>query len=436
MDDLEDYASPFEKQPQIIPDTYGPVKFLGLDVSMFGSFISSPFFKIKEKALDKSISFENRCQAIRYMQRISHKDRFKHCMECILELIKEPSFPLPHRFFFFSNAQKYIRLDADLVQQTHVWFFDHASELNCPLSYKIMSAKYILSQVEVPNRNMYHQFLASIATNQEMEICYRADCADALKNLSWTEEMKEIGNKVIDELGSLYEENKIQSIYNNAQNIHSESIQQKTNESLRMLISEQYNTRDSCSTDIIFQELSKHPKKIILQKVFYRLMTDPSKFENCLLMDIMKMVWNKISVSSQKATLIQRMMEEMIDMDAGGCSSGYCTRLLNVLSGFYDNYSPVKITYKEQLRNQIFAHFDTSRKLLNKNEQEMLVLELVSKEKKFIDEFIFSYSPKKDFEKEFVQTGNVSKEDFSLIFSQSLKEYFGLDETEVKKYNT
>jgi hypothetical protein len=412
-----------------------PTKFLDLNVATFGNIIGNPFFKIKEKALDHSLSFDLRSQALRYLQKIPRFDRYKHCIQCCLDLLVDTSVPLAYRYFFFSNNEKYVKLDAEIVNACHLWFFENAEKVSSPLLYKILSAKYILCRIPVPKEqiDILHTFFASIATNKDYEVCYRADCADILKENAYTKEIRDLGNQVIEELGNLYNENKVKTIYTNSQNVHTESINQQTISVLRMLISEYRRTTDGRTTsDEIYKEISKDEQSETgtedqekVKESFRRIMIDPSRYEGVVLADIMLMVWEKIKSSPDKSSLITRLKEEFLDMASGGCSSGYLVRLLNILSGFYEDFSPVKITLKEQLRNEIFAHFNLARKSISKHEQEQLALEMIGNSKDMILEFIFIYSPRDELEPEWVPK-HITKEEFKVIWNLSLHDYFGL----------
>ena len=423
MESVDDYVG---IETESLAD-FLPTKFLDLNVASFGNIIGNPFLKIKEKALDHSLSFDLRTQALRYLQKIPRFDRYKHCIQCCIDLLLDTSVPLSYRYFFFSNNEKYLKLDYEIVNACHTWFFENSEKVSSPLLYKILSAKYILCQIPVPKeqQDKLHNFFASIATNKDYEVCYRADCADTLKENAFTEAMRSLGKQVIEELGNLYNENKVKTIYTNSQNVHTESIGQQTISVLRMLISEyRRNATDGRTTsDEIYKEISNESEKV--KESFRRIMIDPSRYEGVVLADIMLMVWEKIKSSPDKSSLISRLKEEFLDMASGGCSSGYLVRLLNILSGFYEEFSPVKITLKEQLRNEIFAHFNLARKSISKHEQEQLALEMIGTSKDMILEFISIYSPREELEPEWVPK-HITKEEFEVIWNLSLHDYFGL----------
>ena len=410
-----------------------PAKFLDLDVSTFGNIYQNPFMKIKEKALEKKLSFEIRCQALRYMQKIPRYDRYKHCTEICLSLLQDISAPISQRYFFFANNDAYLKLDYELVNACHEWFYEHADSLSSPLWYKILSAKYILCQIPVSKekRDELHVFFVSVAQDKTKEVCYRADCAEILASFAYTTEMRQLGKEIIKELGELYTQNKLHTIYTNAQNVHTESISTQTNQVLRLMISEfRREGPVDISTDEIYREVSNTEKKEWvepIQRSFHRMMVEPSRYEGCLLVEIMRMVWYKLNTLPEKQQLKQRFQEEMVDMDTGGCSSGYLTRLLNIFSGFYEDFSPVKVNMKEQVRAEIFAHLNYARKSLSLPQQDQMAVEMIGKDKTLIKEFLVTYSPEPELREEtVVKQKLMTQEEFTTLWTISIYEYFGL----------
>jgi hypothetical protein len=70
---------------------------LGVDTQTFGRSVDNPFFKIKEKIMEK-ISFEDRTLLVRYFQHIPHIDLLKHLKECVFDILKNEDYPLSNDF--------------------------------------------------------------------------------------------------------------------------------------------------------------------------------------------------------------------------------------------------------------------------------------------------------------------------------------------------
>lgn len=109
------------------------------------------------------------------------------------------------------------------------------------------------------------------------------------------------------------------------------------------------------------------------------------------------------------------------------CSTGHLSRLINILSGFYVDIQPIRISFKDQLRSNVFARYTTAIKSLGQHEQDAIVQEMtISEEKHTIEEVKFSYSPKEELEEEFVPE-YMTKEDFTETYERAEKDFFGYE---------
>jgi hypothetical protein len=87
-----------------------------------------------------------------------------------------------------------------------------------------------------------------------------------------------------------------------------------------------------------------------------RISTDASKFDDIelSLAQVFKLVFYRVKKSKHKDELLKRMVEELIDT-AEYCSTGYVSRLVNVLSGFDDVDLVVKFQ-AESVRAEVRQH--------------------------------------------------------------------------------
>lgn len=416
-----------------------PTLFAGISTSTFGlsSFkVKNPFLKISEIAKNRETSWEDRTQAIRYMQRIPHIHREKHCVESTISIITDDRYPLESRYHFFSNNEKFIKLDYDIVNACHHYFFFNFEKFRSPLLYRILSAQYLLSQFPIGTYDIdtVQCFLIDIATDNNAEINYRAECADILDRIGYGD-AKEIGTRTIISLGELYTDNKKKTIYTNTQNVHDLSVTKQVIDTLRNLIKTTKTERNSeevynSITDIKIhyddpgsrEDLSKKRDAVI--EVFQRIVIDTSRYEGLPMSEIMMLVWEKIATSENRKELEKRLVDEMYEMHQT-CSTGHLSRLINVLSGFYSDIQPIKISYNEQLRSNIFARYTASIRSLGQHEQDNITDEMTSENKPSIDDLIFSYSPREELQDEFVNGGYISLEDFNEVYLRSERDFFG-----------
>lgn len=158
------------------------------------------------------------------------------------------------------------------------------------------------------------------------------------------------------------------NIYENGQNVHITEI----NESMKEIVIKLYK-----KYGYIFKEKIKWMNQlstfiyslkldiVSLTKIkgsFDRILSDTSTFtsENLTMLDICLLVWKTITEDKNKEELQKRLVEELIDMN-GMCSTGHTTRLINILSGFFDEYT-IKTHYKDQIKVYLTNHYN---KLLN-----------------------------------------------------------------------
>ena len=413
-----------------------PFLFNGLQTNTFGLSSNkqkNPFFQIKKIAMDKSKSWDDRTQAIRYMQKIPHIHRESNCIEATICIISDKQYKFDDRYFFFSNNEKIIKLDYDIVNACHKYVyenFDKLSDNKIPILYKILSAQYALTQFPVDSYDItgVQHFLASIAKDKDIEINYRAECADILDRTGYGE-FKTLGRQIIEELGDLYNENKKRTIYTNLQNVHDTTITKKVIDTLRQLMSTVVVKQERNSGEIYERivELTKDDdRRENIINSFQRVLIDTAKFEGLSMVDILLLVWEKICSSDNKIELEKRLLDEFHEMDKT-CSSGHLSRIINVLSGFFDDIQPVRISYSEQLRTNVFARYTAAMRTLGQHEQDAIVQEMTMDDKPTIEDFIFSYSPKNELQEEFVPT-YISQDEFNEIFNKAEREFFGYKE--------
>lgn len=414
-----------------------PALFNGLQTSSFGYSSNkkkNPFYKLSEIAKNETLTWEDRTQAIRYMQRIPHVNRSEYCIDCTIQLILDEKYPLRNRYHFFSNNEKIIKLDYDIVNACHYYYFLNHEKFNGPLVYTILSAQYLLTQFPLGTYDdqSVQDFLYNIAKDPENEVHYRAECADILSRVGY-DKYREMGDLVLNELGNMLrlEKDKLFTIYSNAQNVHDETITKKIIDSLQYLIS---TTVPKCHSGEVFEILKDKLKDsrydTIRDKViesFQRVIIDTSRYEGLNMCDIMLHVWERIIGSPNKEELINRFIEELSEMN-NSCSSGHISRLLNVLSGFFDDIKPVQISYEEQLKSNVFGRYTNVLRTLDDKMRDDVLKEMSEKEKPACDEVIFSYSPKEELYEEFVGGEYMTSEVFERVYLKAERDFFGYTE--------
>jgi hypothetical protein len=413
---------------------YLPETFMGIETKTFGNSINNPFLKLYEGIISDNYDFEDKCQGVRYMQRINYTGGMKYCIDATLSILKDERYPFNKRYYFFSNNDAYIKLDYEIVNDCHKYVYDNFETLNAPLLYKLLSAQFILAHF-VPteyDRIELEEFLLSIAQDVNQTINYRAECADILYNYGVEKKYVESATRIIKELGNLYTENKTSTIYTNIQNVHDSTINKTIMNTLRELIQivkmDQTKRHSGEILEIIrdkYSYLEQHKLDKIMSSL-ERIMIDTAKYENMCMSDILVLVWEYICNSDHKEELEYRLLQELEDMDQT-CSTGHLSRILNILSGYFSD-NIVQITLNDQLRSNIFARYTKLIKLLPEHIQEKINNELIlndSSQKDTIKTFLMDFNIEEILYKEFVNESNMDITDFYETYEKSLNDYFG-----------
>lgn len=385
-----------------------PFKFHDIETRLLGIPVDKseehPIFKLYKYSIS-DIPFEDKCQAIRYMQRCPHIKKYELCISSLTELLKDKSISFESKFKFFSNNDAYIKLDYEIVYAGHKWVFQNDS----PLLYKVLSGQYLLSNTNDEELlNKIQEELLSISKDKNIEMYYRIECADILFRLGYSK-YKKWGKALIKLLGkSTVGEHKI--------NVHTILNESMTN-TLRTLLDKSINNND---IDQIYLFL-KNTLNDNLIEAFNYISIDTLKYEGKTLIEILAHLWNYILNSKNKKELEQRLLEELSDMN-GTCTSGYITRLLNVVSGYLEKN--ISITFVEQLRMNVYARMKYNIKTLSNDMQNIILAEMGNLNHQNIDDFLFSYSPKEELWEEF--KSHMDKDEFERIYKKSVEEYFGI----------
>ena len=281
--------------------------------------------------------------------------------------------------------------------------------------YRILAASYLLRKsndyTTEEERYDIQQILLSFANDSNIPYDRRADCADILLGIG-DEHHKKLSAYIIEKLGGLKDGTeyvKPRTLFEHAQNVHTDGITESTNEILEHLSAvplKRVNDRNidflyvrkailefletesrthfqtnevgtdsvTCAysdTDINKADAIKEDGKYYLngecmalaqrdknvQFALNRIEVDQaiySKFSHKLY-DILLRVYTYISGHEFENEMMKRLVQELNDM-AITCSSGFAYRLLNTTSGFGD--FSIKITYREQISGNLLGRMN------------------------------------------------------------------------------
>jgi len=259
-----------------------------------------------------------------------------------------------------------------------------------PVYYRIISGQYLLKISNMLNkhRDSVEKQMIEFAECEDIEYNLRADAADILISFG-SEVARDKGKEIIMQLGRI--NGPVRTIFDNAQNLHTEKVEESVSETLEYLSALRINN------DIDFDHVNSHVEKMLREelecvkklhnlksdtdvickchvnsthdnfcsemcKEFYdknekitvamrRIFMDRalySKFNNSLINILLK-IYNYIQIQedeSIKFQLYKRMLQELEEM-SGTCSSGFASRLVNIISGF-GNFN-IRISFEDQI---------------------------------------------------------------------------------------
>lgn len=423
--------------------------------------INVEILRIKTIGLDRRKSYSDRKTAIDQLTRLPHKDKNIHITDCLLAMISDDKIPIEQRYSLFCENRSF---DNDVQRKCHLFYFNNFNPPRYPMRFKLMSAQYLLQTLnrdQFDLREVYGYLIRLCKSSDDKSI--KSECTDILFRCGYTDtanrmvedleifeeldtpvifhEYKETRRRVEPKIENLSEKKrriliKRRTVYDDGQNVHNTSINEGVKEILRKLCKEQSDSIQSLVRIINLNEVSKRivvlsrEKSLVSrQKIvgtFDRIMIDTSKFEcDVNLCDILIMIWMKIKTSKDKDELEKRLIEEMEDMN-GLCATGHLSRLINILSGFFDDMS-IKISFKDQVKNYIYNYYNKilmSDKYIDQS--ETIIDEMTESDidkKKTLMTMISDNDYKDELKREFT---NIKTEEFEEWYSTSIKSYCGV----------
>ena len=260
--------------------------------------------------------------------------------------------------------------------------------------YRTLAGQYLLQKciLTETRRFQVEEQILKFARDEELDYNRRADAADVLLQLG-SLSMKQHGRNIIMELGRVDGVNR--TVFDNAQNVHTEDVEESVAEVLGLLsalpllkigkqpidfsyVSTQVEdmlkedreclcvtgvgdeTCDHCGSPIE-EKVEEGGKKFCsneclrfhfrdekIRLALNRIFMDRalySKF-NSSLINILLKIWTYLIGNDNEQEMRKRLLEELEEM-CGTCSSGFATRLVNVISGFGE--FNIRISFEDQI---------------------------------------------------------------------------------------
>jgi hypothetical protein len=259
-----------------------------------------------------------------------------------------------------------------------------------------LACQYILQKFD-DCKDVVYSTLLGFAEDTELDYNIRADATDVLMQLG-NDKMKARGREIIIELGEC--EGRVDTVFDNAQNVHTEEVEESVAEVLeffatlptlkvgKLPIEFAYvkkhvmnmmdklkrdririNTEDKeckfcCNNNLIKNFCSDecstlNESSVLINLSLNRIEMDRalySKF-NSTLVNILIKVWTYITGHEHEIEMRKRLLQELEEM-SGTCSSGYASRLINVISGFGE--FSIRISWGDQIKANFSGRLNAS----------------------------------------------------------------------------
>jgi hypothetical protein len=402
-------------------DTYD--SFLGLDVRTIHHSTQNPLNSLYQRVIQSDLSLEDRRRAFDLMYRSSYVNKQGVCANALLGLLKDETLSLSDRFHFL-NSIRLLSSSLDIVMHGYVWWLYQYPE---PERFKMLAAQFILAHPvkdfplikahflqaqrylkEVAEKRDEHKRDEHKRDEHKRDEQIRAEAADMLIRLG-TPNFREVGKRVIEELGGVVKEKK--TLYTDEQNVH-EIVYQKA---LVDLVEKVKDTVDKYPIDEVLHHLRTQQRDDACESL-ERIVLDTAMYHGHTMARILQCVYAYIQGSPNKVELENRFIEELLEM-RGWCSTGHVVRLLNILSGF-DESIQLSWDVKKELKAAVFARLAFSMKRLPVDQQEELAM--CSEDKEFLREFVETYSP---YEELLAEYRNLPRETFEEYYAAAINEY-------------
>ena len=306
------------------------------DLDLKKNNISTPYIIDTLCILIKSENYDNECDI--YFRKIINNEKLDCDYRYKIILSLEKKDIKNYKFFITNSCLDFLKFKNNMTM------------------YRILSGQYLLQYCEINEdiKTEIQEIILSFACDNELDYNLRADAADTLMGLG-TDEYKAEGREIIMLLGRIGGD--VKTIFQNAQNVHTTEIEKSVYEILEYLLL--YPTYKINNIQIDLDYIEKEIEKIFeteersdkdeINISLNRIKIDRtlySKFNNTLSNVLIK-VWSYIMGHKNKEDLITRLLEELKDM-SGTCSTGFLSRLVNVLSGFDDKFN-IRISFEDQI---------------------------------------------------------------------------------------
>jgi hypothetical protein len=246
------------------------------------------------------------------------------------------------------EKQEKDRLDEDLQ------FFESESlkyflndDKNIP-TMRILAAQALLVKYNF-TKGVFN-IMFSIANNESVEYNTRADATDVVLRYG-DEDSKAVAKHIIMKLGQVGNRGEVKTIYENAQNAHSENIEQSAISTFESIVKYKLIKKEGTDQEIDFEYVVDKLGELDddMHIALNRITMDHALYTKfaCSLKTALVVMYSFIVSHEYSELLLDRLKEEL-KSSAGICSSGIFERIMNTPSGIIDELS-ITISFEDQI---------------------------------------------------------------------------------------
>lgn len=291
---------------------------------------------------------------------LMRRERFKHhALDYFLEIIHNTSLDCEYRYKII-NSLKYLfdfrktfkteeeikKIDEDLMFYEKESMYEFINNTENTPEMRILAGQLLLSKYK---HEKIEPMLIDISTNIINKYNTRADAVDVVLRYG-NETYKNTCRDILKELGGTDTKN----IYQNAQNAHTQKIEQSAIDSIEKLFKNQSlkNQSEKISFEDVMNDLiSQGFSKISLNRI---LLDNALYSQMCVsLKTALVLVYIYVKESPYQEILFDRLKEELYESE-GICSTGILERIVNTLSGFDDELG-LRISFEDQIMGILSA---------------------------------------------------------------------------------
>ena len=293
---------------------------------------------------------------------MKNKDYKQESLAYFIKIINDCSLECEFRYKTILSLEiKDIENKDFFIKESCITFLNNINNMTL---YRILSGQNLLHKNILSDnlKNRVQDILMNFAQDSDLDFNLRADAADVILNLGSSHNI-ELARKIIIMIGTEHTTSK--SIFDNSQNVHVREIENSVSKGLEFLASMPIKKiYDDKFIDFLYVKakilkLIKESKKSLDNNIYKdkleKIKVSINRIEmdrvlygkyNLSISNVLVRVWSYLSYSNFIEEIKKRLLEELYDM-SGTCSSGFLSRLVNVISGFGD--FNITISWEDQI---------------------------------------------------------------------------------------